>query len=258
MKINILGYGIMGKQIAALLHLGGFNIDIWNNIPMDKGDLTKQVKLLGKSLKKAGSGQLNYVYDLKELSNAVTIEAVIEDLAVKKSLFQELAPRLTSPYFTNTSSYTPSEIGPGVHGLHFFNPITIRLVELFVQTPDILPQIQPIIDYLSKNGFSVVEVPAHRGYIGNYLLFREIASFLKLVEQSGSPLENILKVYTTLHEQRNIISIIDLIGIDVAYKILVNLKKEDDSIYLPQCLKIALDKNILGRKNRTSLRQVLP
>tara|TARA_B100001250_G_C19704828_1_gene746465 strand:- start:979 stop:1089 length:111 start_codon:yes stop_codon:yes gene_type:complete len=30
MQINILGYGLMAKQIASLLYLGGFHINIWN------------------------------------------------------------------------------------------------------------------------------------------------------------------------------------------------------------------------------------
>lgn len=256
--VNVLGYGVMGKQIIALLYLGGFEVNIWNQVPMNESELTRQIMLISRSIAASAQGKISYHYNLSDLPEAITIEAVIEDLEIKQNLYRQISKRLKSAYFTNSSSFAPSEIGRDVNALHFFNPITLGLVELYLSQEQIEQQIQPILDMLKNFKFEIVRIFSHRGYIGNYLLFREIANFLKLVEKYNYPVETALKVYAKLYENRNIISIIDLVGIDVSYKILVNLKEEDDTVYLPECLKAALEKNILGRKNKTSVRQVLP
>ncbi len=256
-SINILGYGVMGKQIASLFYLGGFEVNIWNDVPMKEADLLRQIKLTGKEIASRDQGKINYVYDLDSLPQSVTIEAVVEDLVIKQDLHQRIGKRFSMPYFTNSSSFAPTEIEKNVNGLHFFNPITLGLVELYLSQKEIERQIQPILEMLRAFHFEIVEVLSNRGYVGNYLLFREISSFFKLIEEHHYPLEVAIKTYAKLYAGRNIIKIIDLIGLDVVYKILVNLKAEDSTLYLPKCFEAALAKNIFGRKNKTSIAQVL-
>ena len=46
MKVNILGCGVMGRQISALFLLGGFNVTVWNHRPVDKQLIHNQSKLI--------------------------------------------------------------------------------------------------------------------------------------------------------------------------------------------------------------------
>ena len=84
-------------------------------------------------------------------------------------------------------------------------------------------------------------------------MFGEISNALKLIEKYDYPVEAILDIYKCLYNGRDIFSIIDLIGIDIVLKILVNMHEEDDAIYVPNCLKAALKENILGKKNKTTM-----
>src|SRR6185437_825625 len=69
----------------------------------------------------------------------IVIEAIVEDLAVKRALFRELEKRLAADAIlaTNTSSLSVTEVAAGcahperVAGLHFFNPPPLmKLVEV--------------------------------------------------------------------------------------------------------------------------------
>lgn len=256
MQINILGYGLMGKQIAALLYLGGFNVNIWNHKSIDEKHVLRQVKMLKRSIDEVGGGTFSFYSDLQSLPDAVTIESVTENIDIKKTLFKHFEAS-NNLYFTNSSSFSPSEINENVNGLHFFNPVNLKLIEVFFSKKSIPEKFNPVLVFLEKSGFDVVKVNDNRGYIGNYILFNEISSALKLVEKFGYQASQLESVYNKLYDGRSLFSIIDLIGIDVVNQILVNLKEEDESIYLPVCLSEALSKNILGKKNRTSIKDVL-
>ncbi len=256
MNINILGYGLMGKQIASLFYLGGFDIHIWNHSVIEENDIQKQIKLLKRILEVFKEGSLHFHTDINELPDSITIESVIEDLRVKKELFSYFSNNV-SPYFTNSSSFSPTEIDRNVNGFHFFNPINLKLLELYFVNDSIQSSIFPIINYLKELQFEIVFTKNNRGYIGNYILFHEISSAMKLIEKYDYQIEQVNAIYKKLYDGRNIFQIIDVIGIDVVHKILCNLKEEDESIYLPQCLSLALKRNILGKKNKTSIKEVL-
>ena len=62
--------------------------------------------------------------------------------------------------------------------------------------------------------------------------------------------KQIVSLYNELYDDGNIFNIIDIIGIDVVYEILQNLKEDDDSLYLPLFLRDAISRNLLGKKTR--------
>tara|TARA_A100001011_G_scaffold302042_1_gene315650 strand:+ start:323 stop:1114 length:792 start_codon:yes stop_codon:yes gene_type:complete len=258
MQINILGYGVMAKQIASLLYLGGFDINIWHYKDLDKKDLNRQIKLLKRMLPidKTQEATLTFHSDLKSLPEAITIESVIENLKVKKKLYS-FFEKSNNLYFINSSSFAPIEIGQNINALHFFNPINIKLLELYTVSTTVEQKISPIISYLNELEFSIVKVNNNRGYIGNYIFFNEISFALKLIEKYAYTIEQIDQVYDKIYEGRNLTGVIDLIGVDVVYEIIKNLKEEEEAIYLPNVLRVALDKNILGKKNKTSIRTLL-
>lgn len=257
MEINILGSGVMGKQIAALFYLGGFQVNVWDSQQIDEPALTRQIKLTGKFIRTEKQGRIDFFYDIEEIRNAITIESVIEDIGVKRYLYEKISKKITMPYFTNASSYSMFEIGENANAMHFFNPIHLGLVEVFLISEESSKQIRSILDYFAEINFEVIEVKKNRGYIGNYLLFHEISEILRLIEKYGYSIEAVSRVYNKIYQGRDVFSIIDLIGIDVVNKIILNLKEEDSSLYVPYSLDLALKNNVLGKKNGTSIRQIL-
>jgi 3-hydroxyacyl-CoA dehydrogenase len=257
-RINILGFGSMAKQIAALFFLGGYDITIWSRSKPGDTDLSLHISLLKRSLSLDGRGNIRITHQIDSLPNATTIECVVEDLQVKQALFAGLHPRLTYPYFTNSSSFSPTEIGHRVNALHFFNPISIKVVELFKWSNDHDPEVDKIRSFLTGAGYETVDAQDNRGFLGNLLLFQEISNVCKLIELKKYPTAAIRTMYDKLYGGRDIFSIVDQIGIDVARSIMLNLSERDKALYVPACLDAAIKRNILGKKNKTSIRQVLP
>lgn len=257
MKINILGYGVMGKQIAALFYLGGYDIAIWDKYEIDHQELYRQIELLKFFFKSNLTGNITFVNSLDGLENNLTIESVIEDIQTKKEIYNFLKTRISKSYFSNTSSYAPSEISGEVNGLHFFNPISLRIVELYLFNKAKNDELKDILKYLRSADFKIIEVHDNRGYAANYLLFHEISSALKLIEAFGYSVNAVEGIYKNLYNGRDIFKIIDIIGVDVVYKVLNNLKEKYETIYLARCLEEAIEKNILGKKNKTSIRGIL-
>ena len=110
---------------------------------------------------------------------------------------------------------------------------------------------------LTDNDFTLVQVKENRGYIGNFLLFSEIASTLKLVDEFGYTTHAIDQVRHCMGHEVSIFSIIDLIGIDTTKRILDNLHETDSGIYVSPVLEKALHRGIYGRKNGTSILEVI-
>ena len=64
-------------------------------------------------------------------------------------------------------------------------------------------------------------------------------------------------MYSNLYPNRDIFSILDLIGLDIAQYIFHNLHEEDNSIYKPKCIDDAINVGILGKKNKTSILSIV-
>src|SRR6266446_5739084 len=93
MKINILGAGVMGKQLVALLQLFGHDVTMWSrrSAKIVEPEIDRQRRILQRKLDVAGAlGGLNVVDQLAMLESALTIEALSEDLDVKRAVIRDL------------------------------------------------------------------------------------------------------------------------------------------------------------------------
>ena len=148
MEINIIGCGVMGRQIAGLFIAGGFTVHIFDIIDiLDIELLKKNVNLLGRIYKLGGLGKYTYTNQIENLNDCFTIECVVEDLETKKEIYGELRAKITKGYFSNTSSFSTNEIGGLVGGLHFFNPITLNIVELYFTKEERPVELKIILDF---------------------------------------------------------------------------------------------------------------
>ncbi|MDD3852307.1 MAG: 3-hydroxybutyryl-CoA dehydrogenase [Syntrophomonadaceae bacterium] len=156
--VAILGSGIMGAGIAQVAAQAGLSVilrDLQMGIVKDglvtiEQNLDKMIKrgsLLADEKPKI-LDRINVTTDLTDVQNSdLVIEAVVENMAVKKQIFAEL-DHICSDHTilaTNTSSLSITEIAAStkrpdrVLGMHFFNPVPqMRLVELVkgIETSD--------------------------------------------------------------------------------------------------------------------------
>ena len=155
MKIGIVGSGAMGSGIAQVLATAGNQVLLYDSNPI-------AVEKAGKNLesqfqKLAEKGKLIYeeaetYFDNIRLSDKLSelkdseliIEAIIEDLEIKKELFQKLENLVSENCIltTNTSSLSVASIASAcqkperVIGIHFFNPAPLMALA------EIIPAVQ--------------------------------------------------------------------------------------------------------------------
>lgn len=149
-KVGVVGAGVMGGGIAQKLAMEGFSVVLCDvgQPQLDKGieritailDEGVQRRALTPDAKAAALARLQPTTDRALLAGCgLVIEAVFEDLKVKRDLFaalDQICPPATI-LATNTSSFLVREIAAGlahperVMGLHFFyHPVKNRLVEV--------------------------------------------------------------------------------------------------------------------------------
>ncbi len=149
-KIAVIGAGTMGSGIAQVAAQAGHDVVLYDTrrevvdkaLAMLRKTLDKLVEK-GKLAKEQADGihgRIASASDLKELAGSgLVIEAIIEDLGIKKKLFADLEGILSADAVlaTNTSSLSVTAIAAAcgiperVIGLHFFNPAPLLpLVEV--------------------------------------------------------------------------------------------------------------------------------
>jgi len=201
-KVGIVGAGLMAAQLAALV-LRRLEVPVAvRDVSEDalasaresiEDDLREQV---GRG--RFDEGKARFLASLVSTSTGyaefadcdVVIEAVFEEMDVKKEVFAELREH-TGPecvLATNTSSLSVAEMGADV-GIHFFNPVAVLpLVEL-VRTPDTdeaaLATAWAFAEQLRKRPVLVRDAPA---FVVNRVLTRLMAVVLDAIEH-GTPAE---------------------------------------------------------------------
>ena len=164
MNIGIIGSGTMGSGIAQVAATSGCKVKLYdtNEAALDKAK-TALEKILNRLIEKGRiddseksriQSNISYVNNLKDLSDSnLTIEAIIENLDIKKKVFSELETYVSDDCIiaSNTSSLSIASIAASLQkpkrciGIHFFNPAPLmKLVE-------VIPAIQTSKDVLQKS-----------------------------------------------------------------------------------------------------------
>lgn len=197
----------------------------------------------------------------KELSVGadLIVEAVAEDLEIKRTLFKELDAICDGRciFATNTSSLPIQAIGEGLThslvGMHFFNPAPVmKLVEVIAteKTPQsIVDQVMEIARWIGKTPVEVREAP---GFVVNRVLIPMINEAISIYAEGVASVEDIdTAMRLGANHPMGPLALGDLIGLDVVLAILnVMLKETGDNRYLPQpMLKKMVREKKLGRKS---------
>ena len=253
MRVNVIGSGYMGKQIASLLSIIGFDILVCQKTSSNLIDeINSEVRKIERVMKFKSKGSLKVVSDLKKLENNITIESVTENLKIKKEIFNEL--NFNENLFSNTSSIKLSDIGENINGLHFMNPITFKLIEICPKKNFSNEKLSKLTNELKKNYYEIIFVKDTPGYVVNKILFRDISFYFYLIEVEKMKLNDINKIFKSDLKKLDPIKLVNLIGVDTCLEILKNLNKYNSDYYIPKIFQDSIDVNILGNKNKTKFR----
>ncbi|MEI7615094.1 MAG: 3-hydroxyacyl-CoA dehydrogenase NAD-binding domain-containing protein, partial [Actinomycetota bacterium] len=182
MKVFIAGAGTMGIGIAQVFAQCKNEVMIWD---INEAFLNKNMENLKSTLKKLVEKEkissemaediLSNILIVKNIDSAgkcgLVIEAIIENIEIKKELFKNL-DEICSPdtiIASNTSSLSVTEIASSMGspqravGIHFFNPVPVmKLVEIIrgVKTSDeVINRVKGIVISIEKEPIEVKESP---------------------------------------------------------------------------------------------------
>ena len=273
--IGVLGAGSMGNGIVQVAAQAGYHvvmrdieerfvenglkaIDKFLAKGIEKGKMTEDQK---KSILSRIKGTIR-MEDLMEVD--FVIEAVFEDLDLKKNVFKQLDELTRSHVIltTNTSSMSVTEIAMAtkrpekVAGMHFFNPAPImKLVEVIRAYHTNDETVRTVMEMSRKMGKEPVEVKRDTpGFIVNRLMIPHFLEAVKMYEEGIATVEDIDKaVKLGLNYPMGPFELMDLTGVDIGLHVADYLYKElnkESKWSAPTLMKSMVRAGKLGRKTK--------
>jgi 3-hydroxybutyryl-CoA dehydrogenase len=271
-RLGIVGSGIMGSGIAECAARNGFEVVLRSRrqetadamvAGMEKS-LAKQVEKgkVSEEDRQATLSRVSATSDIGELAECdLVIESIVEDLAAKKHLFNEL-DRICGDHTilaTNTSTLPVIELAmetgrpEKVCGVHFFNPATVMsLVEVvrpLTVSDDIISEVRAFAEACGK---TPVVVKDQAGFIVNALLFPYLNNAVRLLELGVASKDDIDEAMKGgCGFPMGPFALLDLVGLDTSLAILDALYDEyRDPNYSPvPLLRRMVTAELLGRKS---------
>ncbi|HUW66390.1 MAG TPA: 3-hydroxyacyl-CoA dehydrogenase family protein [Spirochaetia bacterium] len=271
-KIGVLGAGAMGGGIAQVAAQTGFDV-ILSDVDLAYVDraIGKMDSFLAKSVAKskisaaekdAVLGRIERTTGLDSFADAdFVIEAIIEDLNIKKEAFSKLDGICKPEAYltTNTSSMSITLLAAAtkrpdkVVGMHFFNPPPLmRLVEVIRGYSTSDETVRVASGVAAKMGKTAVEVKKDSpGFIVNRILMAQFIEAIKLLEEGVSSMEDIDQaVKLGLNYPMGPFELQDYAGVDIGYHVANYFCEEfkDSRWNPPLVLKNLMRAGRLGRK----------
>ena len=272
MVIGIVGAGAMGAGIAQVAAMAGNEVRLFDTSSEAKNNaLLKITESINKFVAKgqvspeegvAIAGRVYLCEKLKTFADCdVVIEAIIEDLAVKKALFINLESVVSTDCIlaTNTSSLSVTSIASSLNrperciGVHFFNPpVLMKLVEVVpaIQTnSDITNQVKKMIESWGKTVVLAKDTP---GFIVNKVARPFYSEAIRILEEGIAGVVTIDQAMTENGFKMGPFTLMDFIGHDVNYRVTESVWKSFfyDSRYRPSFTQLRLlEAGYLGKKS---------
>ena len=157
----------------------------------------------------------------------LVIEAVFENMDLKKKVFAELA-KIAKPeavHASNTSTLNIDEIAnvtpvpESVIGMHFFSPANVmRLLEIVRGTKTSATAVATALAVAKKIGKVGVVVGNCAGFVGNRMMFPYMYEAQFMVEEGATP-EQVDHALTGFGMAMGIFEVDDMAGLDVAWRV---------------------------------------
>lgn len=271
MKVGVVGAGTMGHGIAQLFAQYGHEVVLFNRtqetidkarLSMEKS-ITRLYEKQNKTTREALSviDSISFTLNLESLSNCeLVIEAITEDIKLKKDLFSKLDTICSKETImaTNTSGLSITEIASAtrrpdkVIGTHFFNPVPLmKLVEIVRGEETSRQTINRIIETCNSIEKEIVLTNEAPLFIVNRLLIPMINEAIFIYQDGLATKEDIDKAMKFgANHPIGPLALADLIGLDTLLLISETLLEEtgDSKYRIPQLLKKKVRAKHLGRK----------
>ncbi len=237
-RFGVVGAGTMGAGIVVAAVDAGFDVTV---VEMNDDALTVGRERidgiwsravasgrLTEAAKAAKLAKIRFTADLAGLADAdLVVEAVYDDLAVKRDLFARLAAivRADCILATNTSYLDPNAIGEGLPhpdrlvGLHFFSPANLMRLTEVVDTATTSPRtLSTTVAVAKKLGKLPIVTGVCEGFVGNriWAVFRRECEFM--LEEGALPHE-IDAALEGLGLPMGPFAVFDLSGLDIAWSL---------------------------------------
>ncbi len=231
--VGVVGAGTMGAGIAQVAAAAGHQVVLFDTAPGAAEAAADRVRrrvdrlaASGKTDLGGGDLQLTTADDLAELAGAgLVIEAVVEDLTVKRQVFSALEHVVGDACLlaSNTSSLSPTALGAALRqprrllGLHFFNPVpAMALVEVVPGLATDPAAVEAAAALVRSWGKTVVVSTASPGFIVNRVARPFYAEAWRVVGEQAAAATTVDAVLTRGAGFRmGPFALMDLIGHDV-------------------------------------------
>lgn len=260
--VHVIGAGTMGGDIAAWCALQGMTVTLQDLEPKFISPAIKRAyklykeKLKEPNLIQAAMDRLVPDVNGNGISSAdIIIEAVLEDLEIKRKTFRMVEDR-AQPHAilaTNTSSIPLDEINTILRqperlvGIHFFNPVAkMMLVEVVKgkrTSDDIMSKAMSFVRSIDKLPLPVKSSP---GFLINRILMPYLMEAMELYKE-GVPITAIDKALKDFGMPMGPITLADTVGLDICLSVAQHLGKYYNT-QVPKALEEMVAQKKLGRK----------
>jgi 3-hydroxybutyryl-CoA dehydrogenase len=235
-KVGVVGLGTMGAGIAQVCVQAGVET-VGREVTNELGEAARKriEHYLGRGVEKgrlsaeekaAALERLTTTTQLEALADCdLVIEAVVEELDVKRALFADL-DRLLRPeavLATNTSALSVTAIAEAtgrqkrVVGMHFFNPAPVLpLVEVVRTEKSAEEAVETAYAFAERIGKQPIRCGDTPGFVVNRILIPLLNDCVRVLEEAGVTPEDLDTAMTAgLNWPIGPCALIDLIGVDV-------------------------------------------
>jgi 3-hydroxybutyryl-CoA dehydrogenase len=240
--VGVLGAGLMGSGIAQVAAQAGFTTKVREvsdalcqrgKASIEKSFNRAIEKTKGKvteAHRDAAMQRLSFTTQVADLRDCdLVIEAVVEDLEVKNTIWKELdalCPAHTI-FASNTSSLTIAAMAAAtarpdrIVGLHFFNPVPVmKLVEVVRTVTTSEETFQRAYDFARAIGKEPIAAKDNSGFVVNLLLVPYLIDAINALEHGVASVEDIDKgMQLGTGYPMGPFVLLDFVGLDTTYKI---------------------------------------
>ncbi len=270
-SIFVIGAGTMGHGIAQIAAVSGFQVTLMD---IDEEQLEQARAAVAASVEKLyqkekiskdqrnAALEMTTTTDIRESAQAgLVIEAVVEAISVKESVFLEL-DEITPPetiLASNTSSISLTRLAgktgrpDRVIGMHFMNPVPLmQLVEIIPGLDTSDDTIETVIKAAERMGKVPVKSADSPGFISNRILMPMINEAVFALQEGVGTREGIDQVMMLgMNHPMGPLALADLIGLDVVLSVMEVLQADlgEDKYRPAYLLRKMVAAGHLGRKS---------
>ena len=245
--IGVIGAGTMGRGIVQLFAQAGHTVRCHDAQPGTAAKAVEYVDgMFARAVEKgrmaaaehdAARNRLKACDGLADLADCgLVIEAIVEDLNVKRALFRELEDLIGEDTIlaSNTSSLTVAEIAAAcrrpqrVAGLHFFNPVPLMKVAEVVAAVRTEPAVvQRLYELIEGVGHRAVVTADQPGFLINHAGRGLYTEGLRIVEEqvaAPADVDDVLR--EALGFRMGPFELLDLTGLDVSSRVMTSIYEQ--------------------------------